>query len=303
MDEQIISRIEEIHHGLDTDARLFIKREDEIHPFISGNKYRKLKYNLIQAKRENHDTLLTFGGAFSNHISAVAFAGKEQGFKTIGVIRGEELQTKIESNPTLRFAQDCGMQFHFVSREDYRKKEEQGFIKTLKLKFGNFYLIPEGGTNHLAVKGCSELLNAGDADFDYICCSVGTAGTISGIINASLDHQTVIGFSALKGDFLREDIRKFASKNKWHLNTDFHFGGYARVSDGLVDFINQFKLKMNISLDPIYTGKLVYGVMELLEQGYFKPKSKILMIHTGGLQGIKGMNVVLNKKGKTLITV
>ena len=165
-----------------------IKREDLIHPFVSGNKFRKLKYNLLEAKKEKQETLLTFGGAFSNHIAAVAYAGKENGFKTIGIIRGEELQDKIIENPTLIFAQNCGMQFEFISREAYRTKSETSFLENLKLQFGDFYHIPEGGTNVLAIQGCAEILTPEDAEFDYICCSIGTGGTISGII----DRKSVV---------------------------------------------------------------------------------------------------------------
>ena len=188
---------------------LFIRREDLIHPFISGNKFRKLKYNLVQAKAENHETLLTFGGAFSNHIAATAFAGKEYGFKTIGIIRGDELESKILINPTLKFAQDCGMQFEFVTRENYRHKTEKEFIENLKHKFGKFYYIPEGGTNEFAVQGCAEVLTKEDSEYDFVCCAVGTGGTISGLINSCLSHQKVLGFPVLKGDFLNDEIRKF----------------------------------------------------------------------------------------------
>ena len=191
-----------------------MKREDLIHPFVSGNKFRKLKYNLLQAKEEKHHCLLTFGGAYSNHIAALAAAGKEHGFKTIGVIRGEELSIEIERNPTLKFAQDCGMQLDFISRVEYRKKTEIAFLEELKLKWGDFYLIPEGGTNDLAIKGCKEILNEEDSNFDFICCSVGTGGTISGLINSAKLHQKIIGFPALKGDFLKEEICKFATNQK-----------------------------------------------------------------------------------------
>ena len=180
---------------------LYLKREDTIHPFISGNKYRKLKYNLLEAKKQGKETLLTFGGAFSNHIAAAAYAGHEQGIKTIGVIRGEELSNKWQDNPTLQLAHEHGMQFHFVSRSAYRLKNEPSFIQKLKEKFGDFYLLPEGGTNALAVKGCAEILTDADAQFDYICSAVGTGGTVAGLINASLPYQTVLGFPALKSDF------------------------------------------------------------------------------------------------------
>ena len=280
---------------------LYIKREDLIHPFISGNKFRKLKYNLLQAKFENHHTLVTFGGAFSNHILAVASAGKEQNFKTIGIIRGEELQSKIAENPTLRKAQEFGMKFEFVSREAYRDKSEAYFMKKLEEKFGEFYMIPEGGTNELAIRGCEEILTKSDEDFDYICCAVGTGGTISGIINSTSIHQKVLGFPALKGDFLKPDIEKFAKNKNWELITDYHFEGYGKVTNELIVFLNDFKKEYNILLDPIYTGKMVFGVIDLIRKDYFPEKSKILLIHTGGLQGIQGMNNLLRNKKQTLI--
>ena len=282
-------------------VELYIKREDKIHPSISGNKYRKLKYNLQEAQKFGHDTLLTFGGAYSNHIAAVASAGKEFGFKTIGIIRGEELEDKIVENPTLQFAKSKGMKFKFISRNAYRGKESEVFLNNLKKEFEDFYLVPEGGTNQLAVKGCEEILNEADTTFDYICCAVGTGGTISGIINASKAHQEVLGFPALKGDFLSTNISKFVSKDNWELITDYHFGGYAKVNSELIDFINQFKKEHNIPLDPVYTGKLMFGVIKMIEENYFKQKTKILVIHTGGLQGISGMNKRLKEKKLPLI--
>ena len=273
-----------------------MRREDLIHPFISGNKFRKLKYNLIQAKAENHDALLTFGGAFSNHIAATAFAGSEYGFKTIGIIRGEELESKINENPTLKFAQECGMQFKFVTRDSYRHKADVNFIENLKLEFGNFYLIPEGGTNELAVQGCQEILSQKDSEYDFVCCSVGTGGTISGLINSLFPHQKVLGFPALKGDFLNDEICKFVQNKNWELITDYHFGGYGKVNAELITFINKFYSDNQIPLDPIYTGKMVFGVMHLINKNYFPEHSKILLIHTGGIQGIAGMNIKLKNK-------
>lgn len=282
---------------------LSIKREDLLHPVVSGNKFRKLKYNLLQAKAENKKNLLTFGGAFSNHIAAVAFAAKENGFNSIGIIRGDELKDKIEGNPTLQFAQECGMQFEFVSREAYRLKNETAFLDELKLKFGDFFLIPEGGTNALAIKGCEEILTEEDREFDYICCAVGTGGTISGIINSALPHQKVLGFPALKGDFLQDEIRIFVQNENWELITDYHFGGYGKVNEDLVHFINQFYADNKIPLDPIYTGKMVFGVIDLIQKNYFPAHSNILLIHTGGLQGIQGMNVKLKSKQLPTIAI
>jgi 1-aminocyclopropane-1-carboxylate deaminase len=280
---------------------LFIKREDLLHPVISGNKFRKLHYNLIEAKNRQEKTLLTFGGAFSNHILAVAAAGKENNFNTIGVIRGEEVVDKILENPTLKKAQELGMVFEFVSREVYRDKNNPDFIDDLHHKFGDFYLIPEGGTNSLAVKGCEEILTEEDASFDFICTAVGTGGTISGLINSSKLCQKVLGFPALKGDFLQEDIRKFAKNYRWELLTAYHFGGYAKVTSELVDFMNDFYTRYAIPLDPIYTSKMVFGVLDLIEKEYFPVNSKILLIHTGGLQAIDGMNAMLKNKKITQI--
>ena len=284
-----------------TSIKLFIRREDLIHPFISGNKFRKLKYNLQQAREENQTTLLTFGGAFSNHIAATAYACKENGFETIGVIRGEELVSKINENPTLKFAQDCGMKFVFVTRENYRLKTSNDFISELKQNLGSFYLVPEGGTNEFAIKGCEEILSREDQDYDFICCAIGTGGTISGLINSSSPHQKVLGFPSLKGDFLKEDIRKFAKNNNWDLISDYHFGGYGKVSVELIEFINDFYEKKSIPLDPIYTGKMVFGVIDLINRNYFPENSKILLIHTGGIQGIQGMNIKLKSKNLQII--
>ncbi|WP_273568005.1 1-aminocyclopropane-1-carboxylate deaminase/D-cysteine desulfhydrase [Maribacter halichondriae] len=275
---------------------LAIKREDLRHPQISGNKYRKLKYNLEEAKAKKEHSLLTFGGAFSNHIVATAYAGKLHGFKTIGIIRGDELSDNWKANPTLLRAAKNGMQFKFVSRDDYRNKENHDFLNRLKAEFGNFYHLPEGGTNTLAVKGCEEILEYGDADFDIICCSVGTGGTLAGIINSAKPSQEVLGFPALKGEFLMEDIRKFAVRENWGLQLDYHFGGYAKVTSALIHFINDFHDKTHIPLDAIYTGKMIFGIMDLIKNNHFQPKTKILAIHTGGLQGIEGMNLRLKMK-------
>ncbi|NRT13724.1 1-aminocyclopropane-1-carboxylate deaminase [Flavobacterium sp. 28A] len=286
---------------LPSSVSVTVKRDDLIHPFVSGNKFRKLKYNLLEAKKENKQTLLTFGGAFSNHIAAVAYAAKENGLQSIGIIRGDELRDKIIQNPTLQFAQDCGMQLEFITREAYREKNEPTFIVELQKQFGDFYLVPEGGTNDLAIKGCEEILTNEDAAFDYICCAVGTGGTISGLINSALPHQKVLGFPALKGDFLQDEIRIFVQNQNWELITDYHFGGYGKVNEVLIAFINDFFKETKIPLDPIYTGKLFFGVMNMIENNYFPPQSKIMLIHTGGLQGIQGMNNKLRNKHLPII--
>lgn len=288
--------------GLPNNISLTIKREDLLHPHISGNKFRKLKYNVLQAKADGKKVLLTFGGAFSNHIAATAAAGKEYDFETIGVIRGEELFDKIVDNPTLLFATQCGMRFKFVSRGQYADKTDKDFIATLREEFGDFYLVPEGGTNELAVKGCTEILTPEDAAFTHICCAVGTGGTLSGIINSALPHQKILGFPALKAD-LSGEIRKFAQNDNWKLIDDYNFGGYAKINEHLVQFMNDFYVKTGVLLDPVYTGKMVFGVMDMIHNNKFEPGANILLIHTGGLQGITGMNIELARKKLPLIKI
>lgn len=278
-----------------------LKREDKIHPFVSGNKYRKLKYNLIEAKNQHINTILTFGGAFSNHIAATAAAGKELGFQTIGIIRGDELFDKINENPTLAFAKAAGMDLHFVTRKQYREKESKVYQEKLIEKFGTMYVLPEGGTNDLAIKGCEEILTEEDNIFDVICVPVGTGGTMAGIINSTNPHQRVIGFSALKGDFLENDIKKWTSKTNWEITDAYCFGGYAKVNKELIQFINLFKRETGITLDPIYTAKMMYGIFQMIRDQKIQKNSRILAIHTGGLQGITGMNINLKKRNLPLI--
>lgn len=278
-------------------VELWLKREDLLHPFISGNKFRKLKYNLIEARKNGFEKLLTFGGAHSNHIAAVAVAGKKFNFETIGIIRGEELAGNPESwSPCLRYASENGMKLEFISREEYRLKGSVSYREQLKQSFGDFYLIPEGGTNEQAVKGCSEILLEDDRNFDFICTSVGTGGTVAGLINSSAEDQQVLGFSALKDDYLKNEIAKLTSGSNWQLILNYHFGGYAKVSAELIDFINNFYRMYAIRLDPVYTGKMLFGIFDLAENGYFPANSRILAIHTGGIQGIEGMNKLLKKK-------
>ena len=275
-------------------VQLFIKREDLIHSEISGNKWRKLRYNLLAAAEQKVDALLTFGGAYSNHVLAVAAAGKEFGFKTIGVIRGEE---HLPLNPTLRRAKETlGMHIIYMDRIAYRLKNTPEVKEKLRGAFGKFYLIPEGGTNNLAIKGCAEILEGVEIPYDYVCSSCGTGGTLAGLICSLKGEKQVLGFSALKGDFLINEVESLVanySKNSfknWKINTDYHFGGYAKFKPELIDFINQFKENHNIQLNPIYTGKMMFGLFDLIEKNYFKPGTTILAIHTGGLQGIQGFN-------------
>lgn len=283
------------------EIELFIRREDLIHPLISGNKFRKLKYNLQYAIENGIRGVLSFGGAYSNHIAALSAAGKLNGIKTVGVIRGDELSNSFFSNPTLAFAFSQGMEFDFVSREDYRRKNTSEFMAYLEQKYPGYYIIPEGGSNMLAVKGCEEILLEDDDVYDYVVAPVGTGGTLAGLIRSSRMHQTIVGVPVLKGDFLNNDIRMFVGEKVFVLFEEYNFGGYAKVNDHLINFINDFTDSYGVPLDPIYTGKMMFAIKDQILKGYFKPKSKVLAIHTGGLQGIEGANKELVKRGKQII--
>ncbi len=273
---------------------LSVKRDDQNDRLISGNKFRKLKYNLIEAEKLGHQTLITFGGAYSNHIHALAAAGQRFGFRTIGIIRGER---PAVLNPTLNDALGFGMELQFITREAYRNKNTAAFADELQRQYGPHYLIPEGGSNVLALRGCVELVGEFTETYDYVCLPCGTGGTIAGVV-AGMNHKgQVIGFPVLKGGaFLKKNIesltREFNGKKyeNWHLATDYHFGGYARYNWDLIRFINNFYSNHHIPLDPVYTGKMMYGVYDLIKKGLFAKGSSILVIHTGGLQGIRGFN-------------
>ncbi|AYB35458.1 1-aminocyclopropane-1-carboxylate deaminase/D-cysteine desulfhydrase [Chryseolinea soli] len=276
----------EIHDPAFAEAgiRVMLKREDLNHPYVSGNKWWKLKYNLEKVFQHPSKTLLTFGGAYSNHLYAAAAACHELGFRSIGVVRGEEHPLL---NDTLQFAKDRGMQLHYVSRESYRHKTEADFIETLEKEFSSFVLVPEGGSNEEAVQGASEFAASLDPSFDYLCCPVGTGGTLAGLIRGYPPTKTVLGFSALKGAYgMAEEIQRWCpSKTNWQLITDYHFGGYAKFTPDLLQFIVQFKEDHGVPLEPIYTGKMMSGIFDLIKQGFFKRGSTLLAIHTGGLQG------------------
>jgi 1-aminocyclopropane-1-carboxylate deaminase/D-cysteine desulfhydrase-like pyridoxal-dependent ACC family enzyme len=260
---------------------LFILREDLIHPTISGNKWRKLKYNLKDAKEKGFDTIVTFGGAFSNHIAATAAAGAAVHLKTIGIIRGDKV-----SNATLDLAESNGMKLQFVSREEYRKKDAS--------LYPNCYVIPEGGSNELALSGCAEIVDNINVDYDVICCASGTGTTVAGIISSTT--KEVVGFPALKGGkFLETDIKELLSLvqpqkefDNWQLITHYHFGGYAKVKPELVDFMKAFKKEYGIVLDFIYTGKMLFGLFDMIKNTNQFEGKKIIVVHTGGLQGNKG---------------
>lgn len=273
------------------EVELFVYRLDLNHPHISGNKLYKLKYNLEEANKQSKKTILTFGGAFSNHIAATAAAGKEYDFDTIGIIRGEE---PAELNSTLKFAKECGMELHFVSRNLYQDKQELNKYVLELYSEQNYYLIPEGGSNELGIIGCKEITTNIPIDFDIVCCPCGTSSTITGIILSLKDHQTAVGFQILKGEnYLKTEVENYLSHFKskainWKINDEFHFGGYAKLKPELLNFMLEFEKENAIPLDYIYTGKMMFGIMEMIKQGKFKKGSKIIAIHTGGLQGNKG---------------
>ena len=281
-------------------VKLFIKREDLIHPQISGNKYWKLFYNInnyLETLPEN-PLIITFGGAYSNHISAVSAAGNLFGIKTLGIIRGEELEQKWRDNPTLVLAKRNGMNLKFVTREEYRHKEK--LTEFLLHEFPEALIIPEGGTNKNAVQGVKMMLNNDTKDFDYLCTAVGTGGTLAGISEFCEDNQKVIGFKVVEDSSLENKILELTSKRNFDL-TDAAFGGYGKINDENVRFINDFKVKFQIPLEPVYTGKMMLKLFEMIDADYFPEESKILCFHTGGLQGIEGANLLLEKQNRNLI--
>ncbi|MEH2385530.1 MAG: pyridoxal-phosphate dependent enzyme [Nostoc sp.] len=304
----------------DAGVNLYVLRLDLMHPWVNGNKWFKLKYNLLEAEEKNFTTLLTFGGAYSNHIYATAAAGNLFGFRTIGVIRGEQ---RLPLNPTLSFAVQQGMQLVYLNRETYRQRNTPALQEYLQQRFGEVFIIPEGGSNLNGVRGCTEIV--GDAmpfdrlrvrpttgyayAFDHICVACGTATTLAGIA-LSLDHkQRAIAFPVLKnGAFLAQEIESlltnylasglpspYTSAADWELVCDYHFGGYAKVNDELLQFSQQFREEHNVPLDYVYTAKMFYGVMDLLKQGFFCKGDSLLLVHTGGLQGNVGMEQRLQK--------
>jgi 1-aminocyclopropane-1-carboxylate deaminase len=303
--------------------RLFIKRDDLIHASISGNKARKLKYNLLAIEELGYKRLLTFGGAFSNHIHATAAAGKEFGIETIGIIRGDtplasskdralranNANRLMPTSPTLEYAEKCGMKLYFVSRTDFRHPDL--IIQKLQNELGKFYLLPEGGSNKLAIKGCREIIEEINLQMlfkaDYFCCACGTGATLAGIIAAANNNQQVIGFSALKGDFLQNDVQNLLHQENskginWNITDNYCFGGYSKWRPELIHFINDFKSKYGIAIDPIYTGKMFFGIFDLIKKNYFKPNTIIVAIHTGGLQGIEGFNKIKLKNSNLIMT-
>ena len=269
-------------------VRLLVQREDLNDPYCMGNKWWKLRYNLIEAIREKHNKVLTFGGAFSNHIVATASACNRMGLKSIGIIRGDSTD---KLNPSLIRAQNDGMELFFVDRQIYRNKSNIDW----KSIYGDHYLIPEGGTNELAVSSCEEMISF--KEFDMVCVPVGTGGTLSGIIRSLKPSQHAIGFSSLKGGgFLNDEVKKYVDHSNWSIQFDYHFGGYAKINLELVSFMNEFKRDFSIQLDPVYTAKMFYGIFDMIKNEQIRSNSNILAVHTGGTQGIEGMNQRIQSK-------
>lgn len=262
--------------------KLFVKRDDLIHPHISGNKWRKLKYNIEEMRRQKKKVLLTLGGAYSNHILATAAAGKEFDFRTIGIIRGEQPAVK---NNVLRKAEEHGMQLNFISRSEYRQKNTMEFQDNLKTKFGDFYLVPEGGANEQGVKGCTEIIPEIKIGFTHICCCCGTGATLAGISLSLHPGKKVIGFCVHKGgEPVEENIRKWTfGLNNFTLNNDYHFGGYAKSNDELKMFTETFTKEKGIPIEHVYTAKMFYGIYDLIKKNCFPHGSVIIALHSGGI--------------------
>jgi 1-aminocyclopropane-1-carboxylate deaminase/D-cysteine desulfhydrase-like pyridoxal-dependent ACC family enzyme len=276
---------------------LYVKRDDILDRFIDGNKWFKLKYNLIEASMNGYKQLLTFGGAYSNHVSAFSYACKLFGFDGIVVIRGEEYENL---NPTLKFVEGNGCKLHYLSRTKFRNKYSDELLNELKSLYGHFLLIPEGGSNHLAVKGCSEIPASFEIEFDYIFTACGTAGTLTGIATSLKSHQKAIGIAVLKNaSFLNENIKQLSGNRElnFEILLDYHFGGYAKFNNQLLNFIYDFYSKHKLILEPIYTGKMLYAIYDLINKNYFPENSTIIAYHSGGLQGYKGLikNKIVSK--------
>lgn len=268
-----------------TGVRVLLKRDDLIHAELPGNKWRKLRHNLSAARDQGHDTLLTFGGAYSNHIRATAAAGHYFGLRTIGVIRGEE---HVPLNPSLAYAVGRGMRLTYLDRTTYRNKHDAAVVAELRRRWGRFYLLPEGGSNALAVRGCTELPAEIVEEFEVICCAVGTGGTLAGIAAGLRPGQRAIGVSALKGgQFLAEQVRQLqreavgAATTNWHLEYGYHCGGFARSTPQLAAFARDFAARHGLEPEGVYVAKLLLGLYDMVERGSFDAGTTIVAVVTG----------------------
>jgi 1-aminocyclopropane-1-carboxylate deaminase len=268
--------------------KVYVLRLDLIHSFVSGNKWHKLKYNVEEFKRLGKEYLVTFGGAYSNHIVATAAAGKAFEIKTVGIIRGEELTPN--SNEVLQFASKCGMQLVFVSRDEYRKLKTDDNLVYSKLNRKpqtsdpKRFIVPEGGSNEFALKGCTEIVNNIPVPFDHVIAACGTGMTLAGIAKSVTGNQKAIGISVLHGeDFLEKDIREWSGSNDFKMNYDYCLGGYAKSNHELETFCNDFYFKHHFRIEPVYTGKLFYGLYDLIIKDFFPHGNTIVAIHSGGI--------------------
>jgi 1-aminocyclopropane-1-carboxylate deaminase len=278
--------------------RLFIKRDDLIHKEVSGNKWRKLKYNLESAKQFKKEGVLTFGGAYSNHLVATAAACSIAGFRSIGIVRGDELNS--QSNETLRRCADLGMELHFVSRTEYDLRNEKSYIEDLNYRFPNQYIIPEGGANYLGMIGCQEIMNEFNEEFEVIVVAQGTTTTSSGLLLGLPEESRLWVVPVLRGFDSKSEMRSLLNKsgieidmvsdliNRVEVKEDYHFGGYGKYTQELIDFIESFYKETGIPLDPIYTAKAMFALVKETEKLQLK-NSRILFIHTGGIQGSKSI--------------
>lgn len=271
-------------------VELWLKRDDLLHPVVSGNKWRKLKYVLQHALSVNADTLVSMGGAYSNHLHALAFVGRQLGLKTVGLVRGDAPQP---FNPTLQDLRDWGMDLQFISRTAYRQlREDPHGYSRAGLKAGQYWL-PEGGATALALQGVVELVAEINQPEAVLCVPCGTGTTLAGLVASSSAQNTVLGFAALKGaGFLVSEVGKLlpiqSPPCRWSINLDYHCGGFGKVTPELLQFMQRFEQTTGILLDPVYTGKMLFGLYDLIARGYFPPGQRIVAIHTGGLQGRRG---------------
>ncbi len=272
--------------------KVWLKRDDLNHPLIQGNKWHKLKLNLLAAENQHKQQLLTFGGAYSNHIAATAAAAFERGWTSIGIIRGDELAHNHQAwSPTLKQAQRHGMTFEFVDRQTYRLRHHQAWLNALQQDYPQAYLLPEGGSNPLAINGFESVINELNQQcpgWTHLLCAVGTGGTLAGLAKFAQPHQQIWGMASLKNaGYLREQISKWAGldKTNWRLFTEFHGGGYGKTSNDVLNISQQFEQNNSVKLDPVYTAKLVFAFNRLIQAGAFAANSRVVLYHSGGLQG------------------
>ena len=283
LNQQIFSEL-----YLNNEIEVFVKRLDLIDPFISGNKLFKLKHNVDRALLEKKNMLITFGGAFSNHILATAAYAKKKNIDCLAIVRGEEY---FELNPLLTLAKEYGMKLCFVSRKEYAKRNNIKYLSELTRKYKKAFIVPEGGNNKLGILGAEEILEKQDKSFDYIICPIGTGATLSGIVNSSNSTQQVIGINCINDTKdINKNISQKTNKNNWEIINEFNFGGFAKFDNLLIEYLKKFKLDYKITLDLNYTTKMFFGFEKLIERRYFQRKSKVLLIHTGGTYGNLGFN-------------